>query len=311
MASETTAPAARAPPPARPTPGWSHQDPLPDGARRALTEPLDEFVSSRVWPNSCDMLVTYVASLPPERNLSQLVVAEMAYMFFHGPECPLLYAVETDVWFVFRGRWRTSSASLTLVKAMFQQDFLPTMQRVLELARASDFAEGNVTFLDKTVAGLGNRLGVEALIKESAMFFDRDPKFDEKPFIFQLSNCVLDLRSNKFRPSFPSDMARRCSPISIPLEWLANPERIASESARACDGAWSVMWSMFSRDGPFHADDHFEELGDQDEENFRMMMRVHARLLEGMPLGKCVILTSTRGRNSKGLCEKVGSSQRL
>ena len=47
------------------------------------------------------------------------------------------------------------------------------------------------------------------------------------------------------------------------------------------------------------------ELGEQDEANFEFRMQVHARLLEGSPIGKLLHLYSERGRNSKGLTEKI------
>lgn len=42
-----------------------------------------------------------------------------------------------------------------------------------------------------------------------------------------------------------------------------------------------------------------------DEENFKLLMNVFCRVLEGRPLCRCVILTSKRGRNSKGIVEKM------
>ena len=103
------------------------------------------------------------------------------------------------------------------------------------------------------------------------------------------------------RYSKPSDMTRRKSSVSVPQTWLENPDLIDAESAEMCAAAWDVMWSMFERTSDFHPDDHFEVLGDQDEANFRYMMVLHARLLEGRPLTKCCYLTSKRGRNSKGV----------
>ena len=68
------------------------------------------------------------------------------------------------------------------------------------------------------------------------------------------------------------------------------------------------MWSLYKCDGPPHPDDRVDELGSQDSQNFLHMMQLHARLLEGTPLCKCVLLWSRRGRNGKGLCEKIFQS---
>ena len=300
--------AGRAPPPARPTCGWEHQEKLPPDMHGSLTASLDRYASSRSWESQAHMLTNYVPDLPMERNLGQLVVAEMMYMYFRGPECPLIYSAKDDSWFVFRERWRTSKGSLTHAKATVQQHFLPAMQLVAGWAAQAGLSADKCKFAKKTVADLGCRLGVEALIKESAMFFDVETVFDENPYLFQLKNCLLDLRTNSFRPCRPSDMTRRCSSVVVPATWLEDPDLIPLESAQYCDAAWAVMWSMYSRAGEFHPDDHFDELGDQDEANFNHIMNLHARLLEGNPLGKCVILASTRGRNSKGLCEKIFNS---
>ena len=65
------------------------------------------------------------------------------------------------------------------------------------------------------------------------------------------------------------------------------------------------MWSIFRRPGPHHPDDHADVLGDQDVPNFNHLMNVMARVLEGRPLCRLVCLFSRRGRNSKGIVEKV------
>ena len=59
-----------------------------------------------------------------------------------------------------------------------------------------------MAFIDKTVATIESREGVEKIIKESAMFFSRRGVFDVDPMVFQLENCLLDLHTNTFRLSF-------------------------------------------------------------------------------------------------------------
>ena len=46
-------------------------------------------------------------------------------------------------------------------------------------------------------------------------------------------------------------------------------------------------------------------MGDQDEATFKFLLALHARLLEGRALGKLPAFFSKRGRNSKGLNEKI------
>ena len=149
------------------------------------------------------------------------------------------------------------------------------------------------------------------------MYFDREVKFDANPDLFQLSNCVLDLKSNAFRRAVANDFCLRSSTIAIPENWLTNPSVINSESQAFRTRAWDIVWSMFKRcsceDGqcdeqcacPYHPDDNFESLGDQDEANFEYLHKLMAKLLEGRPAGFCIFLYSKRGRNSKGLLEKI------
>ena len=87
--------------------------------------------------------------------------------------------------------------------------------------------------------------------------------------------------------------------------WLQNSDLVESESANDRQRSWSILWSLYKREGDHHPDDCAEELGDADAENFQHMMHLQARLLEGTPLCKCVLLWSRRGRNGKGICEKI------
>ena len=43
----------------------------------------------------------------------------------------------------------------------------------------------------------------------------------------------------------------------------------------------------------------------QDTTNFDFLMALHARFLEGRPLGKCTPIFNNRGRNGKGTNEKI------
>ena len=52
----------------------------------------------------------------------------------------------------------------------------------------------------------------------------------------------------------------------VPEKWLEDPELIDRESTEMRSKAWSIVWSIFRRDGAFHPDDNEQEMGDQEGE---------------------------------------------
>jgi hypothetical protein len=295
---------------------WNDQPKLVAATRISATAALDEFVRTHPFPTRSELLLAYVVAIPVGRPLSQLVRAEMAYLYHHGDERPLLFEGDTDTWCIHDLRWRSVKGSLTRVKSIFQSAFLRVIREVVASARHQQTFpadnDGNnhprMEFLEKTEACLECRESVEKLIRESAIFFDRDADFDANPWLFQCANCTLDLRTNTFRRSRPSDMCRRSSPITIPEEWLADPSMIDVEAAPLRRDSWETLWSFFKRDGAPHPEDNFDILGDQDTANFLYYMRVKAKQLEGNPLAFCLFLYSRRGRNGKGVTEKCYQS---
>ena len=298
--------------PVMPSVGWAQQPlqlvedyPLP-------TNDLDRFAKRNPGLDRVDLMLAYVASLAEARQLSQLVRAELTYLSFRGDECPLLFDGDSDAWFVHHKGWKLVKGSLTRVKKLLQSTLLPSMRKAVALAKTrklfEDTKDGKMhprmEFLVKTVACLECRESVEKLIKEAAVFFDREACFDADPMLFQCQNCILNLRTHTFQRSQPSDMCRRSSPITIPEKWLRDPTLIDAESVQLRKDAWATMWSLFQREGAHHPDDHYEELGDQDVQNFNFFMKIQARQLEGNPLAKLVMLHSIRGRNGKGMVEK-------
>ena len=106
--------------------------------------------------------------------------------------------------------------------------------------------------------------------------------------------------------AFEIHNAWRASPVSIPLSWLQNPSLIEPESKEWREAAWNVLWSIFSRDGEHHPYDRVDQLGGcQDEVNFHYLRVLLARWLDGRPTGKLACLWSPRGRNSKGIVQKM------
>ena len=88
---------------------------------------------------------------------------------------------------------------------------------------------------------------LSALSEEATVYFRAEPAFDQNPDLFQLENCVLDLKAHTFRRTRPSDMCQRSSPLSLPEEWLLNPRIMQEEASPLIRKAWDVLASMFSR----------------------------------------------------------------
>ena len=103
-------------------------------------------------------------------------------------------------------------------------------------------------------------------------------------------------------------MTRRCYSILVPEDWLLGPSKIDAGGRKFRELAWNIVWSIFRRCGEHQPSDNHDSLGDQDHANFELLMDLMGRLLEGKPLAKCVMLWSARGRNSKGILEKIFQS---
>ena len=186
---------------------------------------------------------------------------------------------------------------------MFQCELLPACRELNANARTP---QSRLKFTDSFVRNLECRSKVRNVVDECKKFFTTDRIiFDQNPNIFSFANSiVLDLQQNEFRFARPSDLCRRASLLNIPHRWLVGEAYLADTSAARTE-VWSTLWSIFRRDGPFHPGDKVELLGTQEDElDFHWLISLMARLLEGKPLGKCVMPFSDRGRNSKGLLEK-------
>ena len=75
--------------------------------------------------------------------------------------------------------------------------------------------------------GLDN---VDKLIKECTVFFSKELIFDQSPFLFQCSNCVVDLEQNIFRLGRPSDLTSKRSKVVVPEAWLKDVNKLETES---------------------------------------------------------------------------------
>eukprot|EP00974_Lingulodinium_polyedra_P074049 7173012-Lingulodinium_polyedra.AAC.1 len=88
--------AQRAPPPPRPASDWTCQDAVRHRPDLTMQETLAAYAQARPLISKTELLINYLKELPAQRNMSPFVAAELVFLFFHGPECPLLYAIEFD-----------------------------------------------------------------------------------------------------------------------------------------------------------------------------------------------------------------------
>ena len=212
------------PKPKMPQLSWTHMGNVPQGVPVSITKHLDDFIASRPGQAKQDLILQYIMALPRDINNSQLLQAEVAYLFFKESQSPLFYDMEEDMWWVYREYWQPSSNNLNRVKAMFQGCLLPAMREVANLISyrgmpppiqgKSDSCR--MQFIHRTVAALETHETAENIIREAAAFMGKPAVFDENPDLFQLQNCVLDLRSCAFRVGMPSDRCKRASPITVP-----------------------------------------------------------------------------------------------
>ena len=243
----------------------------PDGTERgSITQEVDDFMTAHPGiQDKPELILGYLQGLDDDVDNTQLLQAQLSYMFFRGPECPILYDLNTDSWFAWKHKWGSSAANLNRVKVFFQTEFLRAMREVNQLAKNRNtfpLRDGQehprVTFVNKLIASLCCRESVEKIVKEASMFFAIEAEFDMNPDILQLENCVVDLELNCFRLGRPSDMTRRSSAVHVPEKWLKDPTLIETEGADMRTRAWATVWSIFKREGEFHPDDHADILGE-------------------------------------------------
>ena len=228
----------------------------------SLTDRLDKFLSSAPASETREeTLLRYLQSLPLKFNNSQLLEAELAYLYFAGDGCPLLYDAGADTWYVYDVFWKTSKYSTARARLFFQTMLLSGIRSVQQMAwergvfpavnNGEDGEEEHVrtTFLSKFATQLENREGAERLVREASMFFFKGKMCDRNPDILQLQNCVVDLKTNQVRYGRPSDYCSLSSTVVIPKRWLDDTSVIESESQSLRQRAWDVLWSMFKRDG--------------------------------------------------------------
>ena len=118
------------PKPKMPQLSWTHMGNVPQGVPVSITKHLDDFIASRPGQAKQDLILQYIMALPRDINNSQLLQAEVAYLFFKESQSPLFYDMEEDMWWVYREYWQPSGSNLNRVKAMFQGHVLLAMREV-------------------------------------------------------------------------------------------------------------------------------------------------------------------------------------
>jgi hypothetical protein len=198
---------------------------------------LDDFVEANNTISKRDLMLRYLEQLDAAVNNSQLLQAELVYLYFTGDNCPLNFNTADDYWHVYSTLWCTSGHTMTKVKEYMQSDFLRDVRQLVVDAKtrntfpATEAGEDHfrMMFLNKFIGSLECRESLEKIIKESAIFFSKEQIYDTKPHIVQLMNCVLDLQTRVFRKGSPSDLTSRRSSISVPEKWLKQPSLIDSD----------------------------------------------------------------------------------
>ena len=101
----------------------------------------------------------------------------------------------------------SEKGTLTRVKSKFKFEFLLAIKGTLHLMQASgSFPQTDgedhpkIDFINCGPQWQG---GVLKIVNECAMYFDTEIEFDVAPDLFQLGNCILDLKSNTFRRALP------------------------------------------------------------------------------------------------------------
>ena len=93
-------------------------------AKETLTTALDKFLKDNAQSPRTDVVLKYVQSIGPSTNLTQLLQAQLAYLWFHGEECPLFYASATDEWYVWDQKWRASRIMREKFASLFRTEGL-------------------------------------------------------------------------------------------------------------------------------------------------------------------------------------------
>ena len=97
---------------------------------------IPRFIEKNVGATKESIIFQYLKKLSLDINMSQLLQAGIAYLFFQGEKCSLLYSAVTGSWYVWNQRWKICKGSLGRVKAHFQTTFLVALRSVASRVKA-------------------------------------------------------------------------------------------------------------------------------------------------------------------------------
>ena len=283
-----------------------------------LVTPLKMFSSRRRGIAKQDVLFQWLRSVQPDIRNSTKLMAEILWLFFDAEDedsrCILFSEIRG--WMVYDGVWMRDEPRFLRATQLLQGPFHDCIVAVLRTNRRRNLwrsTERNrhprVEFLLDLQRKLGNHTSVQHLLGEARPYFLRSVGFDLDPMILQLQNAVVDLRRNFVRESRASDYTSKMSQIRAPIGAFG-PEGSREETSADSDArkwTWDLLWSIFRKDetNKYHVLDQEDTLGEQDAANFKYLLLLLARLLEGRPLKKVVYVFSPRGRNSKRSIEEL------
>ena len=138
-----------------------------------------------------------------------------------------------------------------------------------------------------------------AIIFEMRPYFLRTRRMDENPYILQLQNATVDLKTNTIRHTSPTDYASKQSSIRVPDYALPGSTNLREPPTAEQDRRWVIdfIWSVFRADASLkpHDLDAHGTLGPQGKTNSYFSLFLFARLLEGVPLKRAVFFFPPRG----------------
>ena len=76
---------------------------------------------------------------------------------------------------------------------------------------------------------------------------------------------VLNLASNEFRWSTPSDDCSKSCNVNIPHAWLTSKDAYLDYAQPQIELVEKFLWSLFERDGPFHPFDRYKQFGPHED----------------------------------------------
>ena len=102
----------------------------------SMTSALDSFIGRNRGRTKVEMMASYLARLSADQNDSQLLMAELTYLFFkEGEDTRVIHSSVHNCWFVWRGKWEECGAPHDPVNGLFQCELLPACCELDSCAR--------------------------------------------------------------------------------------------------------------------------------------------------------------------------------